>query len=114
MEYPFGLGLHEDLSYKFKPVEAYNWIISEYSHIKRSWGNPVSIVSDYGLDDQAIEVQSLAEAKNFSSNLCVQTGSGAHPAPCPMGIRGPFPRNKARPRRDADHSLLSSAEVMNE
>jgi hypothetical protein len=44
-------------------------------------------VSGYGLDDQAIEVRSPAEAKDFSSNLCVQTGSGAHPASCTMGTR---------------------------
>jgi hypothetical protein len=36
-------------------------------------------VSDYGLDDRAIEVRSPAEAKDFSSILCVQTGSAAHP-----------------------------------
>jgi hypothetical protein len=44
-----------------------------------------SIVSDYGLDDRAIEVRSPAGAENFSSSLCVQTGSGVHPASCPMG-----------------------------
>jgi hypothetical protein len=65
-------------------------------------------VSDYGLDDRAIGVRSPAEAKDFSSNLCVQTGSGAHPA------GGPFSGGKARPGRDADHSPLSSAEVVNE
>jgi hypothetical protein len=32
-------------------------------------------VSDYGLDDRAIGVRSPAEAKDFSSSLCVQTGS---------------------------------------
>jgi hypothetical protein len=37
------------------------------------------------LDDRAIEVRSPAEARDFSSNLCVQTGSGAHPASCTMG-----------------------------
>jgi hypothetical protein len=42
--------------------------------------------------------------KDFSSNLCVQTGSEAHPASCPMGTGGPFPGGKARPGRDADHS----------
>jgi hypothetical protein len=57
----------------------------------RSWSSSVSIVSDYGLDDQAIGVQSLAGAKYFSSNLCVQTGSEAHPASCTMGTGGPFP-----------------------
>jgi hypothetical protein len=52
--------------------------------------------------------------KDFSSILCVQTGSEAHPASCPMGTGGPFPGAKARPGRDADHSPPSSAEVVNE
>jgi hypothetical protein len=63
-----------------------------------------SIVSDYGLDDRAIGVRSPAEAKDFSSSLCVQNGSGAHPASCTVGTGGPFPGGKARPGRDADHS----------
>jgi hypothetical protein len=74
----------------------------------------VSIVSGYGLDNRANEVRSPAGAKDFSCSLCVQTGSGAHPASCPMGTGGPFPGAKARPGRDADHSPLSSAEVENE
>jgi hypothetical protein len=41
---------------------------------------------------------------NFSSILCVQTGSGAHPASCTMGTGGPLLGAKARPRRDADQS----------
>jgi hypothetical protein len=48
-------------------------------------GSSGSIVSDYGLDDRAIEVRSPAGAKYFSSILCVQTSSGAHPASCSMG-----------------------------
>jgi hypothetical protein len=74
----------------------------------------VCIVSGYGLDDQAMEVRSPAGAKGFSSNLCIQTGSGAHPASCTMGTVGPFPGGKARSGRDADHSPPSSAEVENE
>jgi hypothetical protein len=70
-------------------------------------------VSDYGLDDRAIEVRSLTGA-DFSSSPYVQTGSGAHPASYPMGTRGSFPGDKARPGRDADHSPPSSAEVKNE
>jgi hypothetical protein len=73
-----------------------------------------SIVSDYGLDDRAIGVRSPAGAKDFSSILCVHTGSGDHPASCPMGTVGPFSGGKARPGRDADHSPPSSAEVVNE
>jgi hypothetical protein len=50
----------------------------------------------------------------LSSSLCVQTGSGAHPASSTMGTGGPFPGGKALPGRDADHSPPSSAEVVNE
>jgi hypothetical protein len=71
----------------------------------------VSIVSDYGLDDRTIGVRSPAEAKDFSYGLFVQTGSEAHPASCAMGTGRSFPGAKARPGRDADHSLPSSAEV---
>jgi hypothetical protein len=46
-------------------------------------------VSDYGLDDRAIGVRSPAEAKDL----------------CQMDTGGPFPGCKARPWRDADHSL---------
>jgi hypothetical protein len=45
----------------------------------------VSIVSAYGLDDRVIDVRSPAEARDFSSNLCVQNGTGDHPASCTMG-----------------------------
>jgi hypothetical protein len=31
----------------------------------------------------------------FFSSLCVQTGSGAHPASCTMGTEGPFPGGKS-------------------
>jgi hypothetical protein len=74
----------------------------------------VSIVSDYGLDDRAIEVRSSKEAEDFSSSPYVQTGSGAHPASYPIGTGGPFPGSKARLGRDAAHSPPSSAEVKNE
>jgi hypothetical protein len=79
-----------------------------------SRGSSGSIVSDYGLDDRAIEVRSPAGAKDFSCSLCVQTGSGAHPASCTMDTGGSFPGGKARPRRDADRSPPSSPDVKNE
>jgi hypothetical protein len=37
-----------------------------------------------------LQARGSAEADNFSSNLCVQTGTGAHPASCTMGTAGPF------------------------
>jgi hypothetical protein len=77
-------------------------------------GSSVIILSVDGLDDRSIDVRSPAQARKFSSNLCVQTGSGARPASCTMCTGGPFPGAKARPGRDADHSPPSSAEVENE
>jgi hypothetical protein len=82
--------------------------------INREPGSSGSIVSDYGQDDREIGVRSPAGAEDFSSSLCVQTGSGAHPASSTMGTGGPFPGAKARPGRDADHSPPSSVEVVNE
>jgi hypothetical protein len=52
--------------------------------------------------------------KDFSSSLCVQTGSGAHPASYSMSTGGPFPGDKAWPGHDTDHSPPSSAKVVNE
>jgi hypothetical protein len=59
--------------------------------------------------DWTTRVRSPAEAKDFSSSLCVQISSGAHPAFYPMGTGG-----KTRLGSDADHSPPSSAEVRKE
>jgi hypothetical protein len=67
-------------------------------------------VSDYGLDDRAIGVQSPAGPKDFFYSLFDQTRSGAHPASCTVGTGVPFPGAKARPGSDADHSPPSSAD----
>jgi hypothetical protein len=78
-----------------------------------SRGNSVSTVSDYRLDDRAINPRQ--RRKYFSSSLCVQIGSEAHQASCTMGTGGGcFPWGKAETKRDADHSLPSSDEVMND
>jgi hypothetical protein len=80
----------------------------------RSRVSSVSIVSDYGLDDRAIGVRSPAGAKDFSSSLCVQTGSEAHQPPV-QWVPGVLSLGvKARPGRDAVHLPPSSAEVENE
>jgi hypothetical protein len=55
-------------------------------------GSSGSIVSDCGLDDRVVEVRSPTGAEDISSSLCVQTGSGAHPASYSVGTGGPFPR----------------------
>jgi hypothetical protein len=92
----------------------YGIIFMTVHTIIRSWISSVSIVSYYELDDRAIGVRSPVGAKDFSSILCVQTASGAHPASCTVGTGGPFPGVKARPGREADYSPPSSAEVVNE
>jgi hypothetical protein len=79
-----------------------------------SQGISVSIVYNYGLDDQMIRDWFPAEAKDFSSSLCVQTGYVAHPASYPVGSRCPFPGGKAWLGCDADYSSPSSAEAKNE
>jgi len=45
------------------------------------------LIIHFRLDDRAIGVLSPAGAKDFSSSLCVQTGSEAHPASCTMGTK---------------------------
>jgi hypothetical protein len=70
-------------------------------------------VSDYGLDDRAIEVRSRAGAKNFPVTSVSEPA--LRPAQSPVQwVPGPFPGGKARPGRDADHSPPSSAEVVNQ
>jgi hypothetical protein len=39
--------------------------------------------------DWTTGVQTPAEGKDFSSSLCIQISSEAHPASCPVGTRGP-------------------------
>jgi hypothetical protein len=45
----------------------------------------------------------LRQRQRIFPLTCVQTGSGAHPASCPMGNGGPSPGGEARPGRDTDH-----------
>jgi hypothetical protein len=59
-------------------------------------------------------VQFPAEAKYFSSSLCVQTSSEVHPASHATVTGDPFPGGTARLGRDADHSPPTSVEVKNE
>jgi hypothetical protein len=83
--------------------------INDLSAKIRSRGSSGSIVSDYGLDDQVIEVRSPTVADFF---LAPASRPALGPTQPPS--RGPFPGGKARSGRDADHSPPSSAEVKNE
>jgi hypothetical protein len=68
--------------------------------MQAQWRSSVSMMSDYGLDNWTTGFRSPTETENFFSSLCVQTGSGAHPASCTMGTVSSFPGGKARPGRD--------------
>jgi hypothetical protein len=87
--------------------------------MSRSYTSSVSRIAQYGvLSTDWTTGRSRFDHRQrreiFSSILCVQTGSGAHPASCTVGTGGSFPGGKARPGRDADHSPPSSAEDNNE
>jgi hypothetical protein len=71
------------------------WNFNEgmYGHVQ-SHDSSVSIVLNYGLDDQGSRVRFLAGAGNFSLHHHVQNGPGAHPASYPLGTRGSFPAGK--------------------
>jgi hypothetical protein len=71
-------------------------VFSSCSMLRGEPGSSVSIVSGYGLEDGRSRFDPRQRQKDFSSSLCVQTGSGAHHASCTMGTGGPFPRAKAR------------------
>jgi hypothetical protein len=58
-------------------------------YINRSWDSVVSIVTDYGLDDQGVGV-----GQEFCLLHAIQTTSGVHPTSYPMGTRGSFTRGE--------------------
>jgi hypothetical protein len=71
-------------------------------------------VSDYGLDDRAIEVRSPAGAKDFPLASVSRPALGPTQPPVQWVPGVLSPGIKARPVRDADHSPPSSVEVENE
>jgi hypothetical protein len=76
----------------FQITSGHLLLIIIWRHLLQSRVSSGSTVSNYGLDDRAIGLRSPAGAKDFSSVLCVQTSSGAHPASCRRCTGGSFPR----------------------
>jgi hypothetical protein len=76
-----------------------------------SWSldSVVGIATGYELDDRGVGVLVPAGSRIFTSPI-VQTGSGVHPTSYPMGTGDSFLGVK-RPRREADHSPPTSAEI---
>jgi hypothetical protein len=62
----------------FTPHKGFNFYL--VTNIIRRLGSLFSVVSDYELDNRAYGFRSPAEAMNFSSSLCFQTGCGAYQA----------------------------------
>jgi hypothetical protein len=89
------------------------WEVSIKIYLKK-WGSRVAQSVQCLTTDWTYGVRSRTEAEDFSFALCVQTGSGVHPAYYTVGSGGSFPGGKARPGRDADHSPPSSAGVKKE
>jgi hypothetical protein len=85
-----------------------NFLESHFQEQSRD--SSVGIALGYGLDDRGSKVRFPTGAGNSSLHRRFQNGSGAHPDSYIMGTRGSFPGVK-RPRREADHSPPSSAEV---
>jgi hypothetical protein len=76
----------------------------------RSRSSSVIIVPDYGLNDRAIGVRSVAEARAFFPLIAVSRPTLGPTQPPVQWVQG----SKACPGRDADHSHPSSSEVINE
>jgi hypothetical protein len=91
-----------------QPLQANAWLVPSTGEP----GSSVSIVSDYGLDERAIQVRSPAKAKDFSFSLCVQAGCEAHTASCIMGTGGVLSpgvkRGRGVPRSRMSRSYTSS------
>jgi hypothetical protein len=92
-------------------IRNFNWQFASRTRHRWSRGSSVSIVSDYGLDDRGLIPD---RCRGVFFWLCIQTGSGAHPASCLLGTGGSFLGGKARPGRDVDHSPPSSVQIKNE
>ena len=78
-------------------VVCLTWWIAEGAMLNCGQGSSVSIATDYGLDDPG---SNPGGEEDFPS---VQTGSGAHPAPCAMGT-GSCPGGWRRPGRGSGPS----------
>jgi hypothetical protein len=103
--YSYILGvLHANREFHKQAIAKKINFYAQFKHYKGSRGSAVySIVSDYKLDDRAIEVRSPTETKNIPLASVSRPALGP-PSLLPNGYRGSFSGAKARPGRDADHS----------
>jgi hypothetical protein len=69
---------------------AYRLLLGNNESYCAALNSPVAQSVQSLTTDWTAGVRSSTEAEDFSSNLCVQTGSGAHPASCTVGTGGSF------------------------
>jgi hypothetical protein len=81
-----------------------------YSYRRQSRDSSVGTALGYELDDRGSRFRFPVGAENLSLHRRVQNGSGAHPASY-QWVPGVLSLGIKRPRREADHSPPSSAEV---
>jgi hypothetical protein len=62
------------------------WICEENRSLREKLVEKIFIIIH-----QQTGIWTCKNERIFSSSLCVQTGSGAHPGSCTMGTGGPFP-----------------------
>jgi hypothetical protein len=63
--------------------------MNDYNTVIKNRDSVVGIATDNGLDDQGVRVR-VQWRQEFSLLHVVQTGTGAHSASNPIGIRGFF------------------------
>jgi hypothetical protein len=99
----FHMSPKSSLSFRFS-----GWNFVSIYHLLRSRGSSVSIVTDYGLNDRS----SIPDrGRGFFFQSLRPDRLWGPPSLLSNGYQGSFPRVKARPGRDADHSPPSSTEV---
>jgi hypothetical protein len=70
--------------------ELYNQFYKDLLFMQGSHFKLRSVVTNEPFKLRTNGVRSLAKAKDFSSSLCIQTSSEAHPTSYPVGTGNPF------------------------
>jgi hypothetical protein len=94
--------------YMLNFVWCIHWLFRYISYIKHQMRGPHWLSRCSYRPRRTVGVRFPVGERDFSLLHRVQTGSGAHRASYPKNIGAPVVK---RPRRDAEHSPLSSAEV---
>jgi hypothetical protein len=67
-----------------------NWMSTDDNRPDNGGSTYLRNVGRHSIKNTAVHTRRFWTSKDFSSNFCVQTGSEAHPASCPMDTGDPF------------------------